>query len=666
MQCRSNFQLGSYRYSAALGAAAASAQQHTRQQHWHSQQAFVPRQQQQQQQQQCWTPPPPPCRWQVHPAVCLAHMDLSSAPPLRSGPPLDMRPNLIVSMHLAQTPRQRSGVRPAVFGQDIVTRLFRANKQQLGDILPWADLHSHTADSKVIQVLVKDTPEARAAAQEAVAAKVLQAGGYAIPLSWGTCSRIPAGCVQVTVHQLPLEYVRTGCVSTLLHAAGQRGEVVAEFLGGSSWSGDAVLSCPAADTVVAWVRHPADDILLCSLPSSFDMQDGSSRRVLINVQGRPATNQHQWLPLNQLYLRHLAAAPRAAAGTGQQAAAEHGGQHSQQRLPSQDVDMEPAPSARDAGPQQLQQQQLQQPQPGSQQQLCNQQQSTPGQSHDDASAMQVDGFAAGLPVEEQPAAAQQEQAWQQQPGQQQSQQQPQQQQAFAANLPHDPFGTQAGEGQWLQECSEHMLYWAVEIAEQEAARELSEQAKQQLQAAFVAEFAGSLQQQECPSDAALMAWLRQQLGVEECGYEDADDDLQPAAAGMDTEQQLTQGAGQQQPQQQQQQPQQQQQQRQQQQQQRQQQQQQRAKQRQGRGKQPQPVLPSRRSARATAGCVSAAYEAVHGVTMGCSRGTARDSSRDQGQGGPGREAPQVDVPQLSTPPAAPPPSRRTGRKVGAA
>lgn len=93
---------------------------------------------------------------------------------------------------------------------------------------------------------------------------------------------------------------------------------------------------------------------------------------------------------------------------------------------------------------------------------------------------------------------------------------------------------------------------------------------------------------------------------------------------------------------------------------------QRGKQRQGRGKQPQPVLPSRRSTRATAGCVSDAYAAVYGVTMGCSRGTARDSSRDQGQGGPGREAPPGEVQPLSTPPAEPPPLRRTGRKVGAA
>ena len=578
-------------------------------------------------------------------------MDLSSAPELCSGPPLEGRPSLVVNLHLAQTPRQRSGVRLAEFGQDVVTRLFRQSGQQLGGSLPWAKLHSHTADSRTIQVLVEDTPEARAAAQEAVAAKVLQVGGYAVPLSWGPCSRIPEGCVQVTVHQLPLEYVRTGCVSALLQAAGQRGEVVAEFLGGSSWSGDAALSCPAADTVVAWVRHPADDVLLCSLPSSFDMQDGSTQRVLINVQGRPATNQHQWQALNQLYLRRLAklplvraAAPRPAAGTGQQ------------RLHSQDVEMQPALPERDqdTGPQQLQHQ-LQQQQPGTQQQQPgSQQQPAPGEIDHDADAMQVDGPDAGQPVRHQPTAVQQVHARQQQPEQQQQQQQ----RALAANLPQDPFGAQAGDSQWLQVCQEHMLYWAVETAEQEAACELSEQAKLQLQAAYVEEFAGSLQQQVCPSDAAVMAWLRRQLGVEECGYDDYDDDLQPDAAGLTTGQQPTQGAGQQQ-QQQQPQPQQQQQQ------QRQQQPQQRVKQRQGRGKQSQSAVPTRHSSRTTAGRVSAGFEATYGVTMGCSRGMARDSSRDQGQGGEGCSAPRSDEPQLLTPPAPKPPPRRTGRKAGA-
>jgi hypothetical protein len=45
---------------------------------------------------------------------------------------------------------------------------------------------------------------------------------------------MPAGCTEVIVHQLPVEWVRVGCGTALLEAAGQQGEVVCEFLGGSS------------------------------------------------------------------------------------------------------------------------------------------------------------------------------------------------------------------------------------------------------------------------------------------------------------------------------------------------------------------------------------------------------------------------------------------------
>jgi hypothetical protein len=293
-------------------------------------------------------------------------------------------------------------------------------------------------------------------------------------------------------------------------------------------------------------------------------------------------------------------------------------------------------------------------------QVSSQQQPFTGELQRTASDMQVDVPAAHQPAGSQMADGQQlharqlqpEQQQQQQQQQQHQQQQQQQQPDLAAALPRDLLEVQPADDQWQQECADSMLHWAVEIAEDEAdgcaACGLTEQRKEQLLTAYGKEFEDSLQQRECPSDSAVRAWLRLQLGVAECSYDEVDD-LQPTDAGQDAGQQGSHGVEQQQQQQQQQQ-----------------QPKQRGKQRQGRGKQPQPVLPSRRSTRATAGCVSAAYAAVYGVTMGCSRGTARDSSRDQGQGGPGRNAPQGEVQPLSTPPADPPPLRRTGRKVGAA
>jgi hypothetical protein len=78
---------------------------------------------------------------------------------------------------------------------------------------------------------------------------------------------------------------------------------------------------------------------------------------------------------------------------------------------------------------------------------------------------------------------------------------------------------------------EQMLQDATEIAGDEAddpaERRLSEQDKQRLQTAFSEAFAVQLQQQECPAEQQVRSWLRSQLGITQCSYDDGDDDAAP-------------------------------------------------------------------------------------------------------------------------------------------
>jgi hypothetical protein len=73
-----------------------------------------------------------------------------------------------------------------------------------------------------------------------------------------------------------------------------------------------------------------------------------------------------------------------------------------------------------------------------------------------------------------------------------------------------------------------MLQDATELigdeAEDPAELRLSDQDKQRLQAAFRKEFAAQLQQQECPAEQQVRAWLRQQLGIAQLSYDDGSDD----------------------------------------------------------------------------------------------------------------------------------------------
>lgn len=184
----------------------------------------------------------------------------------------------------------------------MLTRLLRVGLQYPNSTTQWAAQHSRSKDLATVTMLVQASEAAEAAARAAVESGAVTVGPYTIPLSWARRSAPPTGCTQVTLHQLPVEFVRPGCCAVLMAASGQAGEVVEEFLGGSNLVGDASLSCPAADTVVAWVRHPRDDPLLTSMPASFEVAEG--RPVAkIEVPGRVSLAPECWPLCTQQLLK---------------------------------------------------------------------------------------------------------------------------------------------------------------------------------------------------------------------------------------------------------------------------------------------------------------------------------------------------------------------------
>jgi hypothetical protein len=441
------------------------------------------------------------------------------------------------------------------------------------------------------------------------------------------------------VQQLPLEYVRQGCVRLLVQCAQQQGRVVCEFLGGSSWCGDAALSCPAADTVVAWVEPPPGDLLLTKLPSSFQLQDGS--RVQIHVDGRPFMKPSLWRQLSHLYEEQMQAAKQVCAQLA-------GAQEIQQQ-------QQPQP------PRPMPQQQQQQQQGGDQRQdeqgrstaadsdvemqtapplQPSQQQASSGHQHT-GTDMQLDEDSVVAPATRMPA-------WQQQGQQQRLQQQPQQHSgessadaaaaaaAAAALLPSDPFAVQAMDqhSSWVQERVDEMMHKAVELASDEVEPvHLTAQQKQQLQRDFLAGFEAQLQQQMPPTGGEVEAWVRHKLGLQHTSYEAVSDE---EADADDTTLAVDQSRQQQRHQQQQQQP---------------------PSRPSRRRQQKQQQEPIRRSPRNGAGSLTPQYAAVFGTPA------QQQLARRGGREGSSLAKPTQQQPP--TPPAAAPPPRQ-GRRGAAA
>ena len=324
---------------------------HGSDQHWEQQQQQQPQQQRQ---------PPPLCgpEWWMVPMMLLPELPLRGQQYLRPDPPMAVvGTSLVVKLFPLQARHRVRNRKPpslvTILGSMTRKGLTRPNSTQV-----WAACHQYRKTDGTLLMTVADTPAAQAAAREAVAAGHVTVGdgdtAILVPVSWAPTTQ-PAGCTVVTLHQLPPQYAREKVGTTLLAAAQQQGKVVAEFLGGSALMGDAQLTCPAADTVVLWVRPPPDDPLLTRLPTSFDSGVPGSPPVRIEVAGRPSLAPHTWPQLTQQLLRRKQLTLDSIYEDGDAAADTPPSNHQRQ--------------------QQQQQQQQQQPQTRPQQQRAEPQQS---------------------------------------------------------------------------------------------------------------------------------------------------------------------------------------------------------------------------------------------------------------------------------------------------
>ena len=509
--------------------------------------------------------------WVLTPGELLALLPMHSAPCLQRGQPLaSSGVSMVVQLALGKVPVRR-GSTAQQRNQDILTLLVREGLQRPNSTQRFAVLHQTSKQGDTVAMLVGQDADSQAAAQAAVTAGYICVGPFTVPISWAR-STMPAGCTEVTVHQLPVEWVRRGCGTALLEAAGQQGEVVCEFLGGSSWMGDADLSCPAADAVVIWVRYPADDPLLTKLPSGFQVPGRA--RVQVNVGGRPSLAPETWQQLTQRRLHRQHSAYAAVLGAATAASRPQAEQRQQQQQHGRQQQQE-QPLQQQQG---RRQQEQQQEQPLQQQQHHHNTARTAQQQQDvEMSPADVMG-SAEAPTNSQHATEQRQQQ-QAMTGQGQASMQqdadmetdeeihiaaPAAGTSGAARaaagarfpgdpaevLPNDPFGARHSSTVWERLQQEQMLQDATELigdeAEDPAELRLSDQDKQRLQAAFRKEFAAQLQQQECPAEQQVRAWLRQQLGIAQLSYDDGSDDdaapygdqhAQGAASGSQQQQQ---------------------------------------------------------------------------------------------------------------------------------
>jgi len=300
--------------------------------------------------------PTPPPRWVAVPDSMLNNLQRLGAPRLTVGSPLADEGGMEVRMHLDQVRTPRGQRQPS--RKDLVSMLFRVGVQRPNSTMQWADVMQQDASMSTLRVAVQDSPAARQAAREAVAAGAVTVEGLSIPVTWARQAATPSDCTQVTLHQLPLAMVRKGVGDLLLSAAQQPGVVVAEYIGGSKTTGDAALACPFADTVVLLVQGPEDDPLLANLPASFSVLDGPDVR--IEVKGRPSLAPHTWPAITAAYLQAREEGLQRARAQLQPSSGSQPQQQPQQRRRQQQQQQQPQqPQQQRAQPRPRQQQPLQ-------------------------------------------------------------------------------------------------------------------------------------------------------------------------------------------------------------------------------------------------------------------------------------------------------------------
>lgn len=426
-------------------------------------------------------------RWAAVPLHTLAELARQHAPFLEAGPPPAASDDcMVVRLHLDQARTPRGQRQPS--RKDLYTLLFRVGVQRPNSTMHWAAIQQHDACLSTLRITVRDSEDARQAAREVVAAGALAVEGYTIPATWDRMAAPPAGCTEVTLHQLPVEFVRQGVGAVLLAAAQQDGAVVAEFLGGSRITGDASLSCPAADTVVLWVQAPQDDPLLTRLPASFPVPGRPDAK--IEVAGRPSLAPQRWPALTACYIRAREAAAqvvRAQQGRGQQQV--HHGEQQQQR-----------------GQRRREQQPQPQPETQPQQSVLRQQprgQHGPVPDHDMTDALPDNLDVCMEPADPGPGAMLRGGSEVQLPGHQ---------------LPADSTHM----GVW-RETFMTQLTEVLEESDDPIVRYMPAAAKDQLWERSTAHFAADLRQCCHPAQRVIRSWIRETLAIPEGSYGSADE-----------------------------------------------------------------------------------------------------------------------------------------------
>jgi hypothetical protein len=118
----------------------------------------------------------------------------------------------LVKLHLKQARRRNGGNRQPADAATLLTMLWRYGLTRPNSTQAWAALHQYRQDGTAL-VPVLDTPDAQAAAREAVAAGHVTVGegdsAFIVPVSWAPTTQ-PAGSVVVTLHNLPPQYAWWG------------------------------------------------------------------------------------------------------------------------------------------------------------------------------------------------------------------------------------------------------------------------------------------------------------------------------------------------------------------------------------------------------------------------------------------------------------------------
>jgi hypothetical protein len=251
-------------------------------------------------------PSAPGGRWKRRPFLLMSDSQLQEAAPLTTDAP-DIRGSSVFSLRLhvgKAFPLCKQ--RECELQYRTVTTALCQQGQQLEEpessssILRYVQYHRNCSPAEArgrggyVDLLLHAAPAAVVAVQQCMQNGHIQLGERRVPVSWAAVAQ-PAGTVCIKVVNPPLQFARQGFTRAMLMAAGyDEVAVVHEQLGHSRLMGDADMRFPCADCIVAYVRAPEDDLILCHLPDTFVVADRPGLPCSIYVDGRTAQQPQLW------------------------------------------------------------------------------------------------------------------------------------------------------------------------------------------------------------------------------------------------------------------------------------------------------------------------------------------------------------------------------------